>query len=178
MADNSDKNSIDIFVAYPMAGADKEPKKKIAGEIARGVTAAFRDLGLSIFLAEPKRREGAEDLPDFSLNRRLLEESNALVLVTAEFEMSRSSIWVEAGMALVLDIPIICIAPCLESLPVLLQRALAPVDRGGQQGVVGLWLKENTNVDSAIELLVPKVIECLQDRLNVLRDESINVDEY
>jgi hypothetical protein len=170
--------SIDIFVAYPIDDADKDPEKRIAGEVARGLATALRDLDLSIFIAEPKRKGGSEDLPDFSLNRRLLENSKALVLVTAEFKISRSSIWVEAGMALVLDIPIICIAPGLQSLPVLIQRALAPVDSGGQRGVVGLWLKPDNNVDSAVELFVPTVIECLRGRLGGLHDESVNEDEY
>ena len=171
-------NSIDIFVAYPMDDANKDSEKRFAGEIARGLAVALRDLGLSIFIAEPKRKGGSEDLPNFSLNRRFLEDSRALVLVTAEFEISRSSIWVEAGMALMLDIPIICIAPGLQSLPVLIQRALAPIDSGGQPRVIGLWLKPDNDVDSTVELFVPKVIECLRGKLGGLDDESVNVVEY
>ncbi|MEQ1741635.1 MAG: hypothetical protein ABL869_03920 [Candidatus Nitrotoga sp.] len=153
----------DVFLACPISGSTDVPGVALGRDLAESLASALRGFGLSVFFAGCKLEQGKEVCPpDFSLNLASVKDSAVFVLITAEHEVSRSSIWIEAGMAFALEIPSIFVAPGLNSLPILVQRALEPIAEGGQRGAVGLWFTSTIGCSAVVDFLLPRLLIHLQ----------------
>lgn len=126
----------DVFVASPMASADDYgPMRGLAGSL---VSAIENHTDLRVYFAG---RSIATD-EDFEstdiawrVNRDALQSSRCFLLYLPEKLSKPSSVWVEAGMALALQIPSLYFVTNPESLPYILQRAAQPGRSGGSEVV-------------------------------------------
>ena len=152
----------DIFLACPLSDPGGGCEVAFADDLADRLARTLRALGLSVFFAGTETRLGQKfRVPNFSLNLNAIKNSAVFIVITAEREVSRSSIWVESGVAFALNIPSMFIAPELDSLPFLVRRALAPIAEGGQKGVLGFWVAPSIGAEAALTLLLPKLLDHL-----------------
>lgn len=152
----------DIFLACPLSELEGGCKVAFADDLADRLAQTLRTLGLSVFFAGAETRLGQKRrVPNFSLNIDAIRNSAVFILITAEQEISRSSIWVESGVAFALNIPSLFIAPELGSLPFLVRRALAPIAEGGRKGVLGFWVTPGIEAEKALTVLLPKLLDHL-----------------
>ena len=154
-----------VFLACPISNPPNGQEDPRGRDLAEWLAGALRNLGLSVFFAVSKpEQEQKPRLPNFSLNLTLIKDSDLLVVITTENEVRHSSIWVEAGMAFALGIPSVFIAPGLNALPILVQRALAPVAEGGHQDTIGIWLEPNHISTTALNTLLSRLLPYLPRR--------------
>ena len=129
-------------------------------EVAEGLEAAtllaerLSEVGFDVQFVGSRYCTASEDRPpDFSVNVSLIRSCEAFVLVTVESKVSRSSVWVEAGLALAHEIPSVFIVPHASSLPTLIQSALAPASGGGSKYAHVIWIGQHFDVEYSINSL-------------------------
>jgi hypothetical protein len=165
--------SHDVFLASPLSGWTERAEIAAGRELAHSLATALRGLGLTVFFAGESCGENEEPLPpDFAQNAGLVKRCATFVLVTADQEVSRSSIWVEAGIALGRDIPSIFIAPGPTSLPILIQQAVVPTPGGGQPDAHGLWFDPRQGAAGIVENLLPALLVLLETPSRVAPGDS------
>jgi hypothetical protein len=152
----------DAFLACPISISTNVKEVAKGFDLAENLARMLRSSGRSVFFAGSKPNHDLNSQPpDFSLNLALVKESAAFVMISAEHEVSRSSIWVEAGMAFALGIPSIFVVPGMNSLPILVQRALAPIAEGGLQDAICLRIEPDWNPAAILDALLPILLPYL-----------------
>ena len=128
----------DIFLASPLTVSHLASSVRTQVESVRD--ALVRHGGFTVFCAVSYRGSGGPE-PGVSFQKNLdaVGASHRLLLVVPADEIDRSSVWIELGMAMALQRPVIIAAPDETHIPFIARRALDNVADGGSLLVRSFW---------------------------------------
>jgi len=142
------RGALDVFLAVPMASTADEAAYQATRREVRDLVAAIRNYcSYSVYCAALQVDSRADfDSPGFALadNVPAMLNSRRFVLYVPTIIEKPSSVWVEAGMALVLKKPSVYFIPGREVLPYILQEAVSLRDLEGVGSINVHWIGEET----------------------------------
>lgn len=150
----------DVFLACPLEQPDTEDGRVTSVEVSRLLWVELTRRDISVFFAGHSMAK--VETPSFRANVEAVERSSRFVLVTTAPDVSRSSIWIEFGIAVALRRRILILCPDANSLPLLARRALAPLSRGGDDLVHASWLGRRSSASDMLDTVLPETLRWIK----------------